>query len=299
MDVESLAYFWWHIEVEMLTKPYGRIIGVLENANESLLKVNFGDGFEVKSFTWDELKSFFSANGIENYYLPEEKKYVFIITKDVYDSKIMESFREFAFFNDELNDKIRLLRLFKEGDVYMPTIIDCINNSAVPSGGENLGSGLIYDLKENEIPWLQNFLDAVHLPFKKEYIKLAFENFELSYNIPKKINHLQFLVIMTGLEILLSPADAELTYRISRNTAVLTGQDKNEATKIFNRMKKLYKIRSQIVHSGSIVPEKEQILELRNYLRTALKKVISIDKEKDEVTNWLDSHGFGDGINFK
>jgi hypothetical protein len=74
-----------------------------------------------------------------------------------------------------------------------------------------------------------NFI-KIRYPFRKT-LQLAFNNFNLSYEV-ENVN-LQFLSLMNGMEVLFNPSGGgELTYRISRNTAVLLGQDKIEAENI-------------------------------------------------------------------
>jgi hypothetical protein len=42
--------------------------------------------------------------------------------------------------------------------------------------------------------------------------------------------------------------------------------------------------------------EKEDLLKLRDYLRKAIKEIHRLDKGKDEITDLLDSNGFGEKI---
>ena len=134
-----------------------------------------------------------------------------------------------------------------------------------------------------------------------DYLDLAFKNFEQSYQLQNFA--LSFLTLMIGMEVLFNPGGSELTYRISRNLAALIGEDRDDSDNIFNRMHKsyksksknkgLYQLRSEIVHKGkSNIVKEEDVLELRGYLRRAIKKVYKIDSEKKELQKMLDASGF-------
>jgi len=114
-----------------------------------------------------------------------------------------------------------------------------------------------YTLENSEISSLETFIQNTRLPFAQSFLELAFKNFELSYQI-RDIN-LSFLSLMISLEALFNPGGQELRYRISRNTAVLLGKDRDDSEMIFSKIKELYDKRSAIVHNGepSVVNKEE------------------------------------------
>ena len=123
-------------------------------------------------------------------------------------------------------------------------------------------------------------------------MQLAFENFELSYQT-QNIN-LSFLSLMISLETLFHPSDqGELRYRISRNTAVLLGNEKEDSETVFREIKDLYNKRSKVVHTGeSNIINKDDLLKLRYYVMESIKKVNKIGKDKEELLKQLNSQGF-------
>ena len=130
-----------------------------------------------------------------------------------------------------------------------------------------------YNLEISEIPVMQNFIRSVKLPFKKNFLNMAFENFELSYEVSDM--QLAFLVLMIGLETLLNPSNYEVRYRVSRNTAVLLGENKADSEDIFAQVKELYDRRSEIVHTGERkVTAKKDLLKFRDYLEKQSKRYI-------------------------
>ena len=290
--------------------------GILANVDSSILQVDFNHGFKIESFSEEEATTFFenlekipTMTIAEKYFMrygclnfPEQRMYVI--------SKLLENmstldFPEIAKFDNTLvlgylDSTIRLMRLFKEGDIRMPVrFYYRVQNNEIErhmSGG--IGSHIShepYHLEAFEIPILQSFIHSVKLPFQRDFVQLAFENFELSYEILDM--QLAFLVLMIGLETLLNPSQYEVRYRVSRNIAVLLGKNRGNSEEIFAQAKKLYDKRSDIVHSGKRrIIEKEDLLKLRDYLRKAIKEIHRIGKEKSEITALLDSHGFGEEI---
>ena len=99
-----------------------------------------------------------------------------------------------------------------------------------------------YTLEDSELEEINNYISTIELPFKENYLQIAFESFNLSYDTP--IKELSFLSLMISLESLLNPSDnRELRYRISRNIAVLLGKDKKDSERIFSETKKFYDMR--------------------------------------------------------
>jgi len=288
--------------------------GILSNVDSSILQVDFSHGFKIEAFSEEEaeallsllekipsdavaLKYFMNLNCLN---LSEHRMYV--IGSSIEHVSDNTSFSDMARFDNKwveayLQPKIRLMRLFKEGNICMPVTFYYRPQS---QGGARKESGYYvsqepYHLEASEVPFLQSFIQNMELPFQRDFLSLAFENFELSYRIVDM--QLAFLVLMIGLETLLNPSHYEVRYRVSRNAAVLLGEDRRNSEEIFAQVKKLYDKRSEIVHSGKRgIIGKEDLLKLRDYLRKAIKEIRRLDKEKDEITDLLDSHGFGEKI---
>ena len=300
------------------TKVYFK--GILANVDSSILQMDFGHGFKLESFSEDEALTLFSQleripplTIAQKYFfhlqcLNIREQRIYVISKTIenmpsHDPPML--FSEIAKFDNELvlghlEPVIRLMRLFKEGDIRMPAkFYYQVRNSEIDETmrGEygRIVSNEPYHLDASEIPDLGSFTQSVKLPFRKEFLHLAFENLELSYEIPDM--QLAFLVIMIGLETLLNPSQYEVRYRVSRNIAVLLGENRTHSEEIFAQAKELYDKRSEVVHSGKRrVIEKEDLLKLRDYLRRAIKEIYRVGKDKTEIMGLLDCLGFGEGI---
>jgi hypothetical protein len=299
------------------TKIYFK--GILANVDSSILQMDFNHGFKIESFSQTEAYKLLSSleqipiNVVSDKYFhrlkclnTSEHKMYFVsysFASESSDYSFLD-FEEYKFETDlilgYLEPIIRLMRLFKEGDIRIPVRFYYPLQDGEIKGvrrweSTRFVSSEPYHLEPSEIPILKDFIENVKLPFKRDFLNLAFENFELSYEILDM--QLAFLVLMTGLETLLNPSQYEIRYRISRNTAVLLGEDRKDSEEIFAQIKKLYDKRSKIVHSGERgIIEKEDFSKLRDYLRKAIKEVYRLGKEKPEIMNLLNSYGFGEKI---
>ncbi len=304
--------------------------GFLTNTDSSILKINLDHGFKIESMSVDEGIRFISLLQNRPYMEVSGELFLKFPIKNNSEDKcyfISNSFEcDTGMTDEDRRDRlisertkfdetlvqgyiipiIRLMRLFKEGNIYMPLefyfFID--NNAPRLFMGNyywsNYNSQDIFTLKDSEISDFQRFIHNMTLPFKEPFLQLAFENFELSYLTPT--TNLTFLSLMICMEILFNPGEQELSHRISRNAAILLGKDFKESKTIFSEIKKLYTKRSKIVH-GTIAREKsktvnnEDVVKLRNYVRESIKEINIKGKSRDELLEFLDSHGYGSRYN--
>ncbi|MDD4547126.1 MAG: HEPN domain-containing protein [Bacilli bacterium] len=103
----------------------------------------------------------------------------------------------------------------------------------------------------------KNFFIKYDVIYLVENLKFVKENNILDivkyyYNNHKSIHNrpIQFTTLMTCLEIMLVEGKGELSDKISRNVAVIFSRNKEEGNEIYRKLKKLYNIRSKIVHEG-------------------------------------------------
>jgi Apea-like HEPN len=293
-------------------------IGLLANVESSILKVKLDHGFKIESMSQDEGIGLISI--LDNLPPIEVHKKLFMDIRCLNTSEkklyfISNSFKEqiemngsfpsksgefnLNFVDGYLNSVIKLMRLFKEGNICMPsTCYYYFTDNNIPHKliGMDMGSYIyaepIYTLENTEIPTLQKFVQETKLPFGEPFLQMAFENFELSYQIPNL--KLSFLSLMISLEILFHPGDRNnISYKISRNAAVLLGNEDEELEKIYEDIKNdLYAKRSSLVHSGESDINKDDVLKLRSYIRESIKKIYNIGKPKDDLLKIWDSSGF-------
>ena len=302
-------------------------MGLLSNVDSSILKVNFEHGFKVEGRPDNgqlQVRTNDYPNDTLNYKevahliyhlegLPlsevykklvadlsclniSEKKF-YIITNSLLPSELAKFDNNFV--HGYLNPRIRLMRLFKKGNISMPLIYYYyLVDDSIPKPCMRMATSLYvlkesYTVESSEVKELLEFIKNTKLPFAEPSLQFAFDNFELSYET-RNIN-LSFLALMVSLEALLNPGEQELRYRISRNAAVLLGKKDKNSKNIFDEMKKLYGKRSKIVHTGKPdIINGEDLFKLRYYVRDSIKEINKIGKTGKELWDLLNSRGFSE-----
>lgn len=170
---------------------------------------------------------------------------------------------------------------------------------AYPSKEENSFS--LYCLDEG-FPDLKFFEQELLIP---DYLELAFNSFLEYYHIEDE--KLKFVILIIALESIFNKSGQDpIAHIISRHIALLTTKDKESFLSLFEKVKKLYNVRSTIVHGkhdkSSKVNLKElktQVLQLEGVVRSVLKKLIWIHdfdsnkpKDKEELWEYLNAKGF-------
>jgi hypothetical protein len=295
-------------------------IGLLTNVDSSIVNIPLKHGFNIKSFSENEGCEFFSnlsslpkievgrrmfieypclnhtekkiyyvSNSIENIETGNEQPIIFSPKIMEFDTKLVHGY---------LFTHFRLMRLFKEGNICMPFYFyfRMLNDKPKRLMGHDANrfvTSEAFTINDVEIFNMEKLFETIEIPFKKPFLQLAFENYELSYQIQER--HLSFLSLMMSLETLFHPSNHKgLRYSISRNTAVLLGEkNDNESNKIFKEVKELYSKRSELVHTGNknIVKESD-LLQLRHYVRESIKEINNIDKDKEDLLDLLNTREF-------
>lgn len=259
-----------------------------EKLAEILLAIS-GDGYQ-HSCEYDHLYSYFESKGRKDNYV--------VITGDKSD-KIDEDL-------DYLRTVIDIMRLYKPGNIRL--IWYCFHDEIkeddlggqVASVGSSFGSEIFhtvddafYDISALEIRGLKKIIEGIRLPFSHDYVNLAYKTYQKTYEI-NDIN-LSFLVSVIGIEVLLNPSHIEITHRVSRNLAVLLGEDREKGIEIYNHMKKLYGLRSRIVHGRLLrVDSRNELSNVRAYLSKSIKKISEINQTKDDLLLMLNLYGYGE-----
>ena len=289
-----------------------QFLGLIANADSSILKLNLDHGFKIESLEENEGKSLIaSLEGVDIFEATKklygdysslnttEKKIFFVSNSFECDTETKhQAASDFdnRLLNNYLLNTFRLIRLFKEGNVCIPYHYYFHQDQTPAKSFMHVGTILLvprepFSLKDSEISYLQDFLKNSKLPFKEPYLQLAFENFELSYQILHP--NLSFLALMISLEVMFNPSDIEIRNRIARNAAVLLGKDVNESESIFAEIKKLYDKRSVLVHTGKLDITQNDVSALRRYIRESIKQINGLGKDKNSLLKTLNTLGFG------
>lgn len=294
-------------------------IGFLANVDDSILKLDLGHPFKIEKKSQEIPVSF--LRHIRQHYGTESDDGILAVEDQVSGIVHNQSFFYYCVTANNvelfestpqggvvirpdalkgifypLRDKVRLLRLFKEGNILMRFSLFYHLEGTEPKIIWSILEGplvdrVIFKLNSNEVEQLQDFINKVKMPFEKN-LQLAFESFELSYE-----NHsgaMNFLSLMIAMEVMLNRGGNELRYTISRNAAVLLGKDKGDSEHVFEEIRDLYDKRSSLVHRGftSEINSKD-VLRLRHYVREAIKEMQSVGKDPEEIRDILNTCGFG------
>ena len=216
-----------------------------------------------------------------------------------------------------LNLTLRLMRLGHKGNICMPEEYYIYS---VPGKMKYVGkyyynqlSSIIdnepFSLEKEEISPLNEFIkvslqdingkkndeiERAYLkrdiqPLRHQYINLAFDNFELSFNV-QNIG-LSFLTLVTALEVIFGSG----AHRVARNAAVLLGTSKKESIKTYKEISEYYEKRSYLLHSGKYDKiTHDDMINLRTYCRKCICYCIKINQSKRKLLDELNTMGFGD-----
>ena len=126
-----------------------------------------------------------------------------------------------------------------------------------------------------------------------------------TYNINMSISNVKiaFMNLVTCLEMLLVTGKGELSYKIARGVAVILSKNKQEGNEFFEKMKELYEIRSNFIHSGHWKVDKyyrkydsEPFEDLKEIFILIFRKYINLGVSKDNFIKLINENGYGDFI---
>lgn len=137
-----------------------------------------------------------------------------------------------------------------------------------------------------------SFIQSTDYPIKPDYLQFAVDNFEFSKDT--HAIHLQFLCLMIALESIFNVGENELTYRVSRNAAILLGDNVQSSERIMREIQSLYKKRSILVHTGKTNTINQlDIIQAETYVRNSILKLLPFNLTKDVLSKSFTASGFG------
>jgi len=122
---------------------------------------------------------------------------------------------------------------------------------------------------------------------------IGYNAFTLAHDITDA--ELEFITLMTALESIFNSTGDQISHTVSRHLALILSSDREGFELHYRKMKKLYAIRSKIVHGSSVNDELTTHLNtLKNYTREALNYSLLYKKTKADLFNYLNAKGFPD-----
>jgi len=229
--------------------------------------------------------------------------------------EILQAFQDDRFMTFECNQKgtdfntmgLKMLSdallLFKPSDFHLSYSM-CFNESG--AGGS---TSIIFpvlnrrkkmhnlSLSDDELFQLKTFrekiqrrckLEEVHKEIKPRVSQMIDLYNNAMYAFPDFLQFLQYIMIFEQAAMV----DKEMTYRISRNIALLLGNDVEECIFIEKEIKGLYGIRSAITHGRNSRVEYEDVVKARDYACRLIRKLIEIGIVGDMGREYTNS-GYG------
>lgn len=126
--------------------------------------------------------------------------------------------------------------------------------------------------------WLDKYILALFMNKKNDQFSNMLRAYDTSYLIG--IAELEYIMLFSVLEMAFGSGHSDITYQISRGTALLLANDSSDMENIYKRMKKLYNERSKYVHEGKNI-KIDALYELRDVVRRVLLKLIDMDYHKE------------------
>ncbi len=297
------------------------LFGVEENVIDNL---NIGNNYLVKKDNltnkqlWKEFD--YTAFGIRRIYESakiNENLDIAVLEKNfehIYDKPKNINFEEYLYNleNAEMHyvdEKMRIIRLFCENGFNIHELLINTNiildngkgeinhNSKIPFPDKIIGNIEKLNLNsKKEIDRINNFIQSIDIHFNNFNFSpnlLSSACFLYDQTYTASLETLQFMVGVIGLESLLVDGKGELSYKFSRNCAMLLSNNIEEYEKLFLQMKKIYKKRSEYVHNGRMKTlEEDDIVELRDILRKTIFKIIEFNIPQEELLKRLDLKGY-------
>lgn len=198
-----------------------------------------------------------------------------------------------------LDNQIRAVRLLLEGPVrYKKLVVKMysspieINQCDIPYGfcaimpvGEAYNVKTIQKAHCDNIGLLRAEMDKITFPITLKYLNQCHLLYDRSYLVT--LQEAEVLLI-TSLEILFLKSENSKKERLSKRCAAFIFESKEERLECYKKLIIEYKKRSDFVHDGNsdeII--EEDILFLRECVRSSLVKLMYVKEEKDDLIHDL------------
>lgn len=299
-------------------------VGILCGADDSILELKYEDiEFNKETLDKDELKGKYGLDPSSSIYIDgayewkEDNKFEIIKIiianekKGIDDRELNLDFEIEQYMHKQIDFFISTMNMITDGFLYV--VCPMIHVKNLISGGE-VPCGFPYELPNSNFRGCSDsnrrdrHLEKFDSKYLTENLNFIRDN-EILNTVKDYYNHykwthnraIELTTLMTCLETLLLKNKGELSHRISRNVAVLFSKSRDEGKKIYERMKKLYDIRSKIVHDGIFDCTKYQN-KYGSYPPFDIKKIVydvillylENKFEKDSFVDELESLGYGD-----
>lgn len=194
------------------------------------------------------------------------------------------------------NSLLTQLRLLEQGPVYASNLFQIrkeqrfiVSNLFGPHKQSlNIGT---YSIDDHDV---EEFKKTFVPEFKPNLlVELAINNYNLCYDITDL--KIRFTILMMCLESLFNHGFDQISHTTSRHLSIIISSTDEEFQKNYGRIKKLYDIRSKIVHGAKFKEEKDLYLyttDLYELVRTAIKYCLPLEMNREDLFKKLNAMGF-------
>lgn len=226
------------------------------------------------------------------------------------DKQIIEVISEIE--NIEMNyidKKMRIIRLYKENAFNIKELLintymidenankHLCSNSKIPFPDRIFGEVEKLHLNSpDEIKDINTFISNFNLNFpnsnfESNILSSACFLYDQSYHAP--VITLRFMVCVIGIESLLVDGNSELSYKLSRNCAMLLSNNASEYLTLFKKIRDIYNKRSKFVHNGIVENiEDTDVIYVRTILRKIIFKIVDKNISQANLIKELDLKGY-------
>ncbi len=134
------------------------------------------------------------------------------------------------------------------------------------------------------------FAEHYKKKFDSNLIKLALINFNLSYHLSNR--KVMFINLMVCLESLFNLGKDQISHTISRHLAIILSNSLEEFNSNYKKLKKLYSLRSDLVHGNKDYDPHYEAEELQDYVRKAIIFCAEFEGDKKALFEHLNSKGY-------
>ncbi|MCZ1265961.1 HEPN domain-containing protein [Paenibacillus taichungensis] len=304
---------------------------IVAGTDESISLLDFNDNYNVMVMSMPEYNNFLLENwNISDFFhydtkfkkslLPEHK--VLSLLSDIRvdevdniknkEGQLDNNYIHEKIFKQEVEEilhKFKLIRLVTTTPIYCTEVMTQIKFSfmGLPQYLQQphviKAAKELYTFNNLNSEMINSIFNEFKLPIDNEILELLLVNYDYSFYVPDDI---AILILVSCLEIIYHPGDKdELKFRIARNATIFLGVNEEECISLFEEIKKLYDIRSSLVHTGKFkLPKnkysnKEEVIHrLRKIVSVSIIKykneIVDRDVTKADFFEQLNRAGFGD-----
>ncbi len=196
-------------------------------------------------------------------------------------------------------DLIQKIRLFTAADIYINEMfLFCSDNKITTCTGQVMtsqprhGTQNSVSLEEGDIDEFQEFINIFDLTKSSQKLKEAVSIYNQSFDSLEY--GVRIVLLITVLEMLFSnDSKNEISYRVSRNTAIFLSSNIMDYKDYYKKIRDFYSLRSEYVHSGKTKKIRfEDVILIQRIVSKTIIKYQRVEKMMDITQDVLSESGF-------